>query len=84
LRKQSAPFTQEEPAISIFNPDIEFDVIQEPWNKYALADGTETEIRTVLGTVSKTNKYGPYGEPIYQINATFNLKTNIPGKLRKT
>lgn len=84
LGKQSAPFTQEELSASIIDPDIKFEAIQEPWNKYVLTDGTEIEIKTVLGTVSKTNKYGPYGEPIYLTNAPYNFKVKIPNSLRKT
>ena len=84
LGKQSAPFTQEELSTSLIAPDMKFEAVQEPWNKYVLVDGTEIEIKTVLGTVSKTNKYGPYGEPIYLTKASFNFKTNIPSNLRKT
>jgi hypothetical protein len=84
LGKESAPFTQEELTKSVIDPNMKFDIIEEPWNKYVLADGTEIEIKTVLTTVSKTNKYGHHGEPIYLTARTFNFKTNIASKLRKT
>jgi hypothetical protein len=84
LGKESAPFTQEELSKSVIDPNMKFDVIQEPWNKYVLADGTEIEIKTVLSTASKTNKYGHYGEPIYLTTRMLNFKTNIPSRLHKT
>lgn len=84
LGKESAPFTQEELSKSVVDPNIEFEVIQEPWNKYVLADGTEIEIKAVLSTASKTNKYGHHGEPIYLNTRTLSFKVNAPSKLLKT
>jgi hypothetical protein len=84
MGKESAPFTQEELSKSVIDPNMKFDVIQEPWNKYVLADGTEIEIKSVLATVSKTNKCGHHGEPIYLTARTLDFKTNIASKLRRT
>ena len=68
---------------SVVDPNVKFEIIQEPWNEYVLVDGTEIEIQTTLSTVSKTNKYQFSGEPIYFTNAPFNFKLNIPSKLKK-
>jgi hypothetical protein len=76
LGKESSPFTQEELSKSVTDSNMKFDIIQEPWNRYVLADGTEIETRTVLETASKTDKYGHYGEPVYLASRTLNIKTN--------
>ena len=76
LGKESPPFTQEELSKSVIDFNMKFDVIQEPWNRYVLTDGTEIETRTVLGSVSKTDRYGHYGEPIYLTSRTLDIKTN--------
>lgn len=84
LGKQSASFTQEELSSSIVNSNIGFEVIQEPWNSYKLSDGTEIEVKTVLSAVSKSSKHAAYGEPIFMVNSSISIKTNIPIKLRKS
>jgi hypothetical protein len=84
LGKESPPFTQEELSKSVVEPNMKFDVIQEPWNRYVLADGTEIETQVALETVSKTDKNGYYGEPIYLCARTLNFKTNTPKNLCKT
>jgi hypothetical protein len=82
LGRESPPFTQEELAKSVIESNMRFCVIQEPWNRYVLADGTEIETRTVLETASKTDKYGHYGEPIYLTSRTLDIKTNTTNTIK--
>lgn len=83
LEKESAPFTQEELSRSVIDPNVKFEALQEPWNKYVLADGTEIRIKAVLDRASKTSKYGHYGEPIYLTKHTLDFKTKAASKLHK-
>jgi hypothetical protein len=81
--KPSLPYTQEELQSSIVHKDLKFETLQEPWNQYLLDDGTKVQIRTALTTVSKTDKYGFNGEPVYIVNWVSNTKTDVPDELRK-
>lgn len=80
LGQESPPFTQEELTKSVVEPNMKFEIIQEPWNRYVLADGTEIETRAILETVSKTNKNDHFGEPIYVCTRRLDFKTNAPNK----
>ena len=77
---ESAPFTQEELSKSITSPNMNFETIQEPWNNYLLTDGTNIDIKAVLCTVSQTNKYDHYGEPIYLTTRKLDIKMIPPNR----
>ncbi len=59
---------------SIVKKDLKFDIVKEDWNVYQLKDGSKLSIKPVLVAVSRTNKYDPNGEPLYQIQAQQMIK----------
>jgi len=78
LGKETPPCTPEELNNSIVQANMEFETIQEPWNEYTLKDGTIIKTKAQLTSVSKTNKFQHYGEPIYLILRALNLEVSHP------
>jgi hypothetical protein len=83
LRTPSPHSSHEETQSAITNQEINFETLQEPWNKYTLSDGTQIQIKTTLTKVYKTSEYDQYGVPIYVVNWVMNAKINVPVKLKK-
>ncbi|MGA3199039.1 MAG: hypothetical protein ABSD89_06485 [Halobacteriota archaeon] len=63
-----APPSQEEIAKELVKVDMNFDVVDEPWNEYLLDGSIKWSIKTVLVSASSTKKYDPEGEPVYVVN----------------
>jgi hypothetical protein len=82
VKSPSPPFTPEELSSSIDKEDIEFKIIKEPWNEFHLADGTIIRAKMVLTMISRTNKFGSYGEPIYLTNAQPMIKAIVAESLK--
>jgi len=76
-------FTSQQLQESIVKEDMEFIVIQEPWNTYRLKDGTKLGIRIQAVKISKTDKYDAKGIPAYFINHQPQIKTTLPPELKK-
>jgi len=47
--------------------DMKFEPLKEPWNEYQLEDGIKVFLKTVVTSISKTNLYDNYGEPVYLV-----------------
>jgi hypothetical protein len=47
--------------------DIKFEIIGEPWNEYQLDDGLKVFLKTVVTSISSTNLFDNYGEPVYVV-----------------
>jgi len=64
---------------------VDFEVIKEPWNTYALEDGTRLRAKMVLTQILQEKKFDEKGRPIF--GGTFeaqNLITaKVPEKLRR-
>ena len=55
----------------------------EKWNVYALADGTRLRLKAVAATIIRLDEYLPTGEPIYLVNASNIVATDVPDQLKK-
>jgi hypothetical protein len=73
LGTETPPCSQEELNKSIIEGNIKFEVLSEPWNEYSLESGIKIRIKVTLQNVSRTNRFGHYGEPIYVINKEVSL-----------
>ncbi|AQQ75458.1 hypothetical protein JdFRA1000001_25 [uncultured archaeal virus] len=69
-------YTPSELEQSIIEDDIAFEEIKEGVSIYELEDGYILEVKQILVSVARTNKYDLRGEPIYLINTQpiFKLK----------
>jgi hypothetical protein len=63
---------------------VDFEVLNEPWNRYKLSDGSLLNSRVIVAQIIKPGQYDPYGKPVYGIMAqTFNT-IRAPRELRGT
>jgi hypothetical protein len=63
---------------------VDFESSPENFNNYALADGTNIKIKTVLLEVVRiVDEYGPNGDPVYLFTAQQIINVNSPEKLKQ-
>ncbi len=68
----------------VMGEEIEFEPDgAEKWNVYALADGTRLRLKAVAATIIRLDEYLPTGEPIYLVNASNIVATDVPDQLKK-
>jgi hypothetical protein len=48
---------------------VDYEVSNEPWNRYKLLDGTLLRSRLIVAQIIKSGQYDPYGKPQYGILA---------------
>lgn len=58
---------QDELMKHVKNPDMVFNVIQEPWNEYELEDGTHQFVKAVAVIITSTELFDSGEEPVYLI-----------------
>ena len=63
--------------------EIEFETEREGWNTYILHDGTRLKMKSVMAQVIRLDAYKPDGEPIYMVNASNVVVTEVPEQLKK-
>lgn len=63
--------------------EIEFETEREAWNTYILHDGTRLKMKSVMSQVIRLDAYKPDGEPVYMINATNVVATEVPDNLKQ-
>jgi len=62
------PLTETEMKDQIIKPNMDFKVVQEPWNEYELDDGSQYSMRIVAVIISSTKLQDAGEEPIYLVN----------------
>ncbi len=68
----------------IMGEEIEFESEgAERWNVYLLADGTKLRLKTVASTIARLDEYLPNGDPIYVVNASNVVATDVPENLKR-
>jgi len=67
----------------VLGQEVDFETEKEAWNIYKLADGTTVRIKSVVATIVKLNEYDPSGNPLYLVNATRAVVTDVPTSLKK-
>jgi hypothetical protein len=61
---------------------MDFEVLNEPWNKYKLSDGSVLYMRTIAINIIKTGQYDQFGKPIYLVSTTYIYHVRAPKELR--
>jgi hypothetical protein len=68
----------------IMGQEIEFESEgAEKWNIYILADGTKVRLKSVASSIVRLDEYLPNGDPIYMVNASNVVATDVPEQLKK-
>lgn len=63
--------------------EIEFETERESWNSYILEDGTKVKLKAVAATIVRLDEYLPNGDPMYMVNASNVVATDIPDNLKR-
>ncbi len=67
----------------IMGQEIPFEAEKEAWNIYLLEDGTTLKLRAVVASVIRLDEYLTTGEPIYMVNASNIVATDVPEGLKR-
>lgn len=67
----------------IMGQELEFETEREGWNVYILEDGTRVKLKSVTATIVRLDEYLPTGEPIYLVNASNVVATDVPDNLKR-
>jgi len=63
--------------------EIEFEPERENWSTYLLADGTKMRMKAVAATIIRLDEYLPNGDPMYMVNASNVVATDVPDNLKR-
>ena len=63
--------------------DLEFETIREEWNTYRASDGSIIKLKTIVGKITRLDKYNEDGEPIYLVKSSSVVSAIVPAGLRK-
>ncbi len=68
----------------LMGEEIEFETERESWNTYLLADGTKVKLKAVAATIIRFDgEYQPNGDPVYLVNASNIVATDVPDNLKR-
>jgi len=67
----------------IMGQEIEFESERESWNTYILADGTTLKLKAIVSSVVRLDEHLPNGDPLYLVNASNVVATDVPEGLKK-
>ncbi|MGH9690577.1 MAG: hypothetical protein ACRD4C_05725 [Candidatus Acidiferrales bacterium] len=67
----------------IMGEEVEFETERESWNTYLLADGTKVRLKAVAASIVRLDEYLPNGDPMYIVNASNVVATDVPDQLKK-
>lgn len=63
---------------------LEFETLREGWNSYALEDGTELKLKAVVTDIVRLDgAYAPNGDPLYMVQSSNIVATNVPEGLKR-
>jgi hypothetical protein len=84
IRGMSSRLTVEYEGRKVKGERVNFDIDKENWNSYSLEDGTKIRMRLVVAQVIRLDgEYTPEGDPIYLVNSTNVVTTDVPDHLKK-
>ncbi len=63
--------------------EVEFETERENWNTYLLADGTKVRLKAVAASIVRLDEYLPNGDPMYIVNASNVVATDVPDQLKR-
>ncbi len=67
----------------IMGQEIAFETDSENWSTYLLEDGTKMRMKAVAATIVRLDEYLPNGDPMYMVNASNIVATDVPEQLRR-
>jgi hypothetical protein len=67
----------------IMGQELEFETERESWNTYILEDGTKVKLKAVASSIVRLDEYLPNGDPMYIVNASNVVATDIPDNLKR-
>ena len=67
----------------IMGQEVQFEPEKESWSVYILEDGTTLKMKSVAATIVRLDEYLPTGEPIYLVNASNIVATDVPDQLKR-
>jgi hypothetical protein len=68
----------------IMGEEVEFEPDgAEKWNLYILADGTKLRLKAVAASIVRLDEFLPTGDPMYLVNASNVVATDVPNDLKK-
>jgi hypothetical protein len=68
----------------IMGQEVEFEPEgAERWNVYLLEDGTKLKLKSVAATIVRLDEFLPNGDPMYVVNASNVVATDIPENLKR-
>lgn len=73
-------YTRDDLRASVVKDDMDFEVIKETWNVYALEKGIVLKARSSPVNVARTSKCDSRGLPIYLVDFTADVKVSGPKK----
>lgn len=76
-------YSNEELRASITETDTDFNTIQQSWNSYELENGMTLKIRISIVQLNKTSKFDDRGMPVYFVESSVELKTELPDHLKE-
>ena len=63
---------------------LDFKSLTEDWNTYRLEDGTKLKIKTIVTKVFRLEgSYNKEGDPIYNVQSTNIVTTEVPPELKQ-
>ncbi len=63
--------------------ELEFTIVSEGWNLYALSDGTLLKIRPIIVKVFATGQTAPTGQPAFGFASVNVASATVPNELKK-
>jgi hypothetical protein len=67
----------------IMGQELEFETERESWNTYILEDGTKVKLKAVASSIVRLDEYLPNGDPMYIVNASNVVATDVPDNLKR-
>lgn len=67
----------------ITGEEVEFETERENWNTYLLVDGTKVRLKAVAASIVRLDEYLPNGDPMYIVNASNVVATDVPDQLKR-
>ena len=67
----------------IMGQDIPFEAERESWSTYILEDGTTLKLKAIAANIIRLDEYLPSGDPMYVVNASNIVATDVPENLKK-
>ena len=55
----------------------------EGWNIYVLQDGTRLRLKAVAASIVRLDEFLPTGDPMYLVNASNIVATDVPDHLKR-